>query len=146
MTYPTGFCCCSIGTCCSICWVFSAFLRICSYHADGQLHHDTVEVLVDIKAADFRVISASIRHQRPAEELGLKCSPQAWQGAHAGSHVVFLLLRQKEEFSISSRGVTRMSMQFRSCSVSPLPGWLCTVVAGGEFPRTASIEVYIARK
>lgn len=55
---------------------FFAFLRICSYHADGQLHHDKAEVLVDIKAADFRVISASIRHQRPAEELGLKCSPR----------------------------------------------------------------------
>lgn len=27
LNYPTGFCYCSIGACCSACWVFSAFLQ-----------------------------------------------------------------------------------------------------------------------
>ena len=57
-------------------------MRKCSpYHADGQFRHDKAKVLGHIKAADFNVISARIRQQRPSEDLGLSDYPRSARSA-----------------------------------------------------------------
>lgn len=86
--------------------------RKCSpYHAGGQFNHDKAKVFGDVKVADFKVISASIRHQRPSEELDLSDCPRSGKEPTQepmSRFFHFLSSVQKEGFCISTRSVAHV--------------------------------------